>query len=58
MEAFQIADEIRREIKRQAKDNLALTAANLPEKPDMMRVVGDLDLYELAKAVKDDLEIR
>lgn len=52
MEAFQVADTLRREINRQAKDNPEL-AVGRDQTPDMIRVVGKLDLYELAKKIAE-----
>lgn len=52
MEAFKLADAIREEIKRQAKNAPTLEVANT-DKPDTIRVVGEIDLYELAKVLVD-----
>jgi hypothetical protein len=51
MEAFKLADAIRKEIKRQARENPKLIAADHPSEPDVMRVHGELDLYEIAKVL-------
>lgn len=49
-----IIDAIRTELKRQAKDNPELTVAlNALDKPDTVRVIGRIDLYELAKAISE-----
>jgi len=48
-----LTDEIREEIKRQAKDETRLVVTNHPVKPDVLRVVGQLDVYEIAKALVD-----
>jgi hypothetical protein len=54
MEVQKLTDAIRKEVKQQAKDNANLMAADHPGKPDVMRVVGDLDIYEIAKRLLDE----
>lgn len=51
MEAFKLADTIRQEIERQAKQKDAELAVGKSETPDTVRLIGKLDLYELAKAL-------
>lgn len=55
MDVQKLTDEIREEIKRQAKDGTVLLATNHPVKPDVLRIVGQLDLYEIAKALVSDM---
>jgi hypothetical protein len=45
-----ISDEVRRQAARDPK-NLIVTKS---EKPDAIRVSGELDLYELAKAITQE----
>lgn len=55
METFQLADAIRKEIKRQATAKpkvLWFNPAN-SDPDDVARVCGKLDLYEIAKALLD-----
>ena len=53
MDVQKLTDEIRDEIKRQAKDETKLLVTNHPTKPDAIRLVGTLDIYEIAKALVD-----
>lgn len=53
MEVLKLADAIREEIKRQARDETRLVATDHPDKPDVLRLAGSLDVYELAKALTD-----
>lgn len=49
-----VIDAIRHELRRQAKNSDELSVAvNAIDKPDTMRVMGRLDLYELAKAIME-----
>lgn len=49
-----IIDALRQELRRQAKYNHDLKLTTLAtDKPDTIRVVGRLDLYELAKAIEN-----
>jgi hypothetical protein len=45
-----VQDFIADEVRRQARDPKIL-AVTKSEKPDVIRVTGELDLYELAKAI-------
>jgi len=46
-----IIDAIRKELRRQAKGNPDLMVQSC-DKPDCLRVLGIVDLYELAKAIE------
>jgi len=49
-----IIDVLRDELRRQARNNPDLSVATAPDhEPDMMRVAGLIDLYELAKAIAE-----
>ena len=49
-----IIDALREELQRQGKNNPSLVVAiKATDKPDTMRVVGRVDLYELAKAIAE-----
>jgi hypothetical protein len=45
-----IIDLLRTELRRQAKDNPNLVVAR-SDKPDNLHVIGEIDLYALAKAI-------
>jgi hypothetical protein len=53
MDVQKLTDEIREEIKRQARDETRLVVTNHPDKPDVLRLVGNLDVYEIAKRLID-----
>ena len=52
MDVQKLTDEIREEIKRQA-DGKRLVASDHPRTTDVLRLVGNLDVYEIAKALID-----
>ena len=52
MTTTSIIDLLRAELRRQAKDNPDLVVARA-DKPDNLRVIGEIDLYSLAKAIEE-----
>lgn len=53
MEAFKVADTIRKEITRQANRENSGLALGKSDEPDTIRLIGTLDLYAIAKALVD-----
>jgi hypothetical protein len=53
MDVQKLTDKIREEIERQARDETRLVVTNHPVKPDAIRLVGNLDIYEIAKRLID-----
>lgn len=51
MEAHQIADLIRQEIMRQANYSAKLFAQRI-DSPDVMLIIGELDLFAIAKVLE------
>jgi hypothetical protein len=52
-DAFSLLDTIRRELRRQARENPDKLKMRVyaTDKPDTVRLSGSLDIYELAKAI-------
>lgn len=48
-----ITDTLRAAIQKQARQNPDKIRVQLAEKPDALIVTGEIDLYELAKEVRD-----